>query len=782
MCTILKLLKGSNNMNLIDKFLKKINASRNTFATYILTLITLYLALDRVIEMLLMIFTGVSYSYWGPISYTFAMACPILAFLFSGKSEFVSSKTQKVTLFHLFVISLYLIVISMFTQWLNMVVWLLLVSTPDYSDLVSNFNEVIRPAMVSISLILPLATAFPLFKWLYLGINDSTSHVRSIWDYGGISLADETIGKGPYTCEVFMCVDEENGKKITFNEKSRYQSLFVCGGTGTGKTSLVFEPMIAKDIEKKNFFKEVSCELGFTALKTRIAVLTHPWDNKYLNDNFNLNMLTPAKGKEAVYNAFVKKMILDNSGPETIFRDLGVTVVSPDYEIIDHMTKVCNNFNVKYNLVDPNNLTSIGLNPFVYDDPIKIAITISSAIRSMYNTSYTDLREPYREDDSIVIIENLAILLKEMYPRLNDGLLPNMEDLLMLMTNFELVEKMSKIMEHNEELSAKYPIQISFYKKHFYSDGVLKDKTQQEIFSSITQLDSLLRINGVKSILCNRYNNINFDDMLNNGEFTFVCTRRGDLGAAAHKAFGIFFLISMQNAVLRRPGTENDRIPNFTYIDEFPEFISKSTEAIFTMYRKYKVATCISSQNLSQLNFADNISSNYQTTILSNCSSKIFTGNGVPEELEWWAKEFGQKREWKFSDTMDFKTGKYDSKHGNVQWKYVDSMPVGKLQTSLSGTKCAFKIKQDNGSYLIGNGKFAYLSSKYKEKHNNKIFDFGKFIDSTTEASSTISKKTSLKNSHIEDIDDEIDPIKSEPNIFFNNDDAIVINLNNKKN
>ena len=768
-------------MNFIDKFLKKINASRNTFATYILTLITVYLAVDRVVEMLLMIFTGVSYSYWGPIAYTFAMACPILAFFFSGKSEFASSKSQKVTLFYLFIIGLYLIVISMFAQWLNMGVWLLLVSTPNYAELVSNFNEVIRPAMISISLILPLATAFPLFKWLYMGINDTTSQIRSIWDYGGISLADESVGKGPYTCEVYMCTDEENGKKITFNEKSRYQSLFVCGGTGTGKTSLVFEPMIAKDIEKKNFYKQVSRELGFTALKTRIAVLNQPWDNDYLNENFTLNMLTPVKGKEAVYNAFVKKMILDNNGPQTIFRDLGATVVSPDAEIIEHMTKVCDNFNVKYNLIDPNNLTSIGLNPFIYDDPIKIAVTISSALRAMYNTFHLEVPEAYREDDAIRIIENLSILLKEMYPRLNDGLLPNMEDLLRLMTNFDLVEKMAKIMEHDEELSNKYSIQIAFYKKHFYADGKSRELTQQDIFSAISQLDSLLRIKGVKSILCNRYNNINFDKMLNNGEFTFVCTRRGDLGSTAHKAFGLFFLISMQNAVLRRPGTENDRIPNFTYIDEFPEFMSRSTEAIFTMYRKYKVATCISTQSLSQLEYADNISSNYKTTILTNCASKIFTGNGIPEELAWWTKEFGQRREWKFSDTMDFNTGEYDSKHSNVQWKYVDYLPVGKLQTSVSGTKCAFKIKQDNGRHSIGNGQFAYLSSKYKEKQPRKTFDFAKFIDSTAEASD-IPKKINLKNSHIEDNDEEINPIKSENNIFFDNDDAIVINLNNKKN
>ena len=67
-------------MKYIDKFLKKLNTDRNTFATYTLTLITVYLAIDRIVEILLMIFTGVSYSYWGPIKYTFALACPDYAY------------------------------------------------------------------------------------------------------------------------------------------------------------------------------------------------------------------------------------------------------------------------------------------------------------------------------------------------------------------------------------------------------------------------------------------------------------------------------------------------------------------------------------------------------------------------------------------------------------------------------------------------------------------------------------------------------------------------------
>ena len=86
-------------MKYIDKFLKKLNTDRNTFATYILTLITAYLVVDRIVEILLMVFTGVSYSYWGPIQYLFALACPVFAFAFSPSSKFSKNKAYKITLF-----------------------------------------------------------------------------------------------------------------------------------------------------------------------------------------------------------------------------------------------------------------------------------------------------------------------------------------------------------------------------------------------------------------------------------------------------------------------------------------------------------------------------------------------------------------------------------------------------------------------------------------------------------------------------------------------------------
>ena len=411
-------------MKIIDNFLKKLGTSRNTFATYVLTLITIYLAVDRLVEFLLMLFTGVSYSYWGPIQYTLALACPIFAFLFSGPSEFSSTKTKKVSLFYIYIIGLSIIAISMFTQWLNMGAWLLLIFNPGYVDLVTNFSDLIRPALTSITLLFPVLMIPKIFNFLYFGVNDSLDMTRSIWDYGGIDLSDKKQGHGPYTCEVYLCQDSETAAQITIPEASRYQSMFVCGGSGSGKTSMVFEPLIARDLERKFFFREVAKEMGFTALKTGIAVLNGPYDNDYLNTNFNLNMLIPTSGNEDVYKGYMKKMILNDSC-EITYKNCGVTVLSPDREITDNMISVCKNFGLSYNVIDPSDKNSIGLNPFVYDDTNKIAITISSVLRTMLDISKDEPDETYRESVVIQAIENMSILLKEMYPRMIEGLLPN---------------------------------------------------------------------------------------------------------------------------------------------------------------------------------------------------------------------------------------------------------------------------------------------------------------------------------------------------------------------
>lgn len=779
-------LKVVKILKILDKFLKFLKTDRNTFFTYVLTLVTAYLVVDRVVEMLLMIFTGMGHSYWGPIQYTLALACPVFAFLFSGSSKFADCDEIKLTFFDVYLISLYILIISMVTQWVNQAGWMLLISVPNYAELVTNFSNLIRPAFSALAVYFPLTTFYPLVKWLIGTVHDTKNIVDSIYDYGGIDLSDKSAGTGQYTCEVEICKDSESGKIIKISEDKRFYQMLVVGVSGSGKTSLIFEPMIARDIDKKFFFSEISKEMGFTALKTGIATLSKPYDNEYLNKHFNLNMLIPVESKLNLYNTYMNKMILNKSNSGYTYRNLGLTYMCPDYESMTHMIKVADSYKLPYNIVDPNDPNSIGLNPFIFDDPLQTSIAISTVLKGLYSSTHSDINEAYRENAATQAVENVSILLKEIYPRLHDGELPTLEDVQDCLTDFELTESLCERLKEDEELAKKYSALIRYFEMNFYKNSNGIEEMRKFVTASTAQLDTLLRFPGVKNILCNRTNNLNYDEALENGEITFVCTRRGDLGPNINTAFGLFFILLMQYSVLRRPGTEKTRVPHFLYIDEFSNYINASTEQLFTLYRKYRVATVISVQNLAQLEVSNN---KYKQTILSNCNNKIVFGNNTPEDNEWWSKEIGDKKEWDYTNTYDTAKGEYSPNYGNIGYKYKIKYSAGKIQT-LKFKQCAYKIKNLKGKNETGKGLLNFLSASFSEPKNVKEYNFNKFISGgiDSKSSDTAEHKKKMfgkKPEHFkDDVQEEIDPINTDTtdsNFLFDNEDAIVINFKKNK-
>ncbi len=772
-----------NFLKYLDKLLKVLKTDRNTFFTYIFTILTAYVVIDRFVELLFLCITGMSVAYWGPIGYTLAMACPVFAFLFSGASSYAKSDKAKLDLFYSYVIALYIIALTMFVQRFNAFEWTLLTYLPNYVEFVTDFYYLVQPAFRMLALYLPLTTVYPIFKFLYIKVNDSKDMKDSIADYGGIDLSDKKIGWGPYTCEIELGVDKENAKVIKMPESSRFQSLLVVGVSGSGKTSMIFEPMIARDLEKKKFFRDISKEMGFVALKTGIANLTHPYDNDYINKNFNLNMIQANSGKEKIFKAYMSKMILSDSNTIT-YRNLGLTYLAPDFESTSHIIEVARNLDIPINLIDPAYKDSLGLNPFIFDSPVATAIAISSVLKGISaSAEFKNIDSEFKENFTLQAIENISMLLKEMYPRLHDGLLPNLEDLLNMLTDFSLVEEMCHKLEEIPELKEKYKMQLNYFKKNFYSDGDGKEETAKYVYFITTQLDNLLRITSIKNILCNRTNNIDYAKALENGEVTLVCTRRGDLGGVIHRAFGLFFLLTMQNAVLKRPGTERTRIPHFLYIDEFPDFMCSSTDSIFTLYRKYRVGTIISAQNLGQLGDAN---SSRRQTILANCASKIVFGNNTPADNDWWSLELGEKKEWQMNAaSYDTAKGSYDSKLTGVKYGYSTMYKPGKVQ-ALKFKNCMYKIRDLKGKSEVGTMKIDFLSSKYKEKFQNKNYNFGKFTSGIVDDNTETDKKSKFnpKNVNFDNENGEVDPIQynlSDTKYLFDNEDAVIFDFKKGK-
>ena len=549
-----------------------------------------------------------------------------------------------------------------------------------------------------------------------------------------------------------------------------------------GKTSMIFEPMIARDIEKKRFFKEASKEIGFTALKTGLANLNCPYTNKYINDNFSLNMLTPISNKEKTFKNYVSKLTFFYDGENSVYKNLGLTYLAPDFESLSHIQKIADNFGFKYYLVDPNNKKSMGLNPFAYSDPIKSALAISSILRRMHLANI-DFNERHLTNSTEEIlyqaVENLSILLKEMYPLLHDSDLPTLENLLELLNDFNEIEQLAEKMKRIPELAKKYNIQLSFIEKNFYRTAENRNKTFSNLQLIASTIESLIRYPGIKNILCNQTNNINYDDVLKNGDIILVCTRRGDLGATVHKTFGLFVLLLMQQSVLTRPGNETTRIPHFLYIDEFAPFECRATEDLFTLYRKYRVGTIVSAQNMAQFR-----NESFRKTIMANSTTKLVFGNNLPEDNQLWEKEFGEHREWVASRVYKTAEGSYSPDLGNIAWDWRPNVKAGQLQ-GLKFKMLAYKTKDVKGRNIAGRANVNFLDSKYKEKQKIKSYNFEKFTNGINikdePAKAQIYDKLNINNLVNET---EIDPVKDNnfnSHYKFDDEDPIA-DYNKRKN
>ena len=776
-----------------DKFLKVLKTDRTTFVTYILTLLTAYFLIDRIVEILFIIGSGLSVNYWGPFRYTFAFACATFAFYFSYASKFATGFKPRVGFLYAYIFTIYFLGISMLIQGVNQLCWYILFCVPGYKYIITNFMDLIKPAFSAFAWYVPILTFFPLWKWIYMVVNDTKQIQDSIKDYQGISLGPSPDGLGPYTCENTLCRNMGTGKMLRIPEIRRFESAAIVGVSGSGKTSMIYEPMIARDLEKKYFFNEASKEMGYTALRTGLSMLNKPYSNDYLNKNFSLNMLIPVQGKEKLFNAYISKLVYFKDSSRTIYRNLGITYMAPDYETITHMIEVAENFNISYRLIDPENPNSAGLNPFVSSNPIKTSITISSILKRLVQ-SQEDTEKLVSVDSAFSYnimtqaIENLVILLSIMHPKLNDGEIPTLEDLLDLLNNYSKVEKLCKQMKEDPELAKNYSIQISYFEKNFYKDSKNKDLKEQ-LNNVIAIIENLLRNPGIKTILCNKTNNINYDDALENGEVIFLCTRRGDLGGTMHRGFGIYFLLLMQQSILNRPGIENSRIPHFLYVDEFSPFLCNSTEEMFTLYRKYRIGILISAQNLAQLGQSTE-ESRHKETVLSNCLTKAVFGGASPDDNAWWEKELGYHREWKYGNDYHSDTLSYDKNYKSVEWIYKVNQDKAKIQ-GLPFKSLVFRTKDINGKWVCEVGKVDFLETKYKEPQKIKSFNFNKFTSGITTSNEDDEKEKKLKfdlkninfNTNPNNPND-MDPIQTNNSIEteFDEEDAIKSFTNNNNN
>lgn len=736
-------------MNPINAILKKFKINLNSFFSYVLGIIAVCFGFDRLIELFTVLFTGQFVNYWSPLMYTLAYFTIVSAYAVLCASPYCKTITQPMTYYIYYSIVFRIIVAAMVSQWVNELSWGFLMNFSNFKYIATNIPEVIAPAVTSLTLLFPI---FFLKSSIYYYIDDvmdaDQDWIDSFEDYKGFKLvASKDNVKTPdvFLCNAQICIDDQTGKPAIIPEKKRFEAVLVEGATGTGKTATIVEPMCAMDLERKYFFREVSKKLGYNALHAGLASLRVPYSNEFLNNTFTLSYLKPKESRINEYKEYVKDMLkyTDPATGEMYYRGLGFTLVAPDNACIERVRKVAKAYNIPVNVIDPMDKDSFGINPFIGTDPAKVASIISTVLKGMYESENSSGDNVFFANVTQQAFENLAILLKLVYPKMNNGSLPTLEDMLAILNNFDLAEEMTEVLKKDPELSEDYKSLIGYFEKNFYKPpvnihgyeiastyGSGRKETEKFVYGAITQLDNFLRNPGIKRVLCSRDNNINLDRALADGEIITACTRQGDLGELHQKAFGMFVILSLKDAVLRRPGIEDTRTPHFVYIDEFPLYVNKDTEAFFTLFRKYRCGTLITIQNLSQLTKNRSLAY-FKDVIVTNTKTQILFGDMNSEESEYWSKELGNKKKWKYKRILaDGSTQDgADKITANLMGAEIDYKPYYKPQkiVNLGFKMCVYKTKNESGKTIVGRGKTDFIDKKYYETHKSANYNFDIF-------------------------------------------------------
>lgn len=665
---------------------------------------------------------------------------PYLCYAFYVNSGIPKNDRQKIKMYDITFTGLIILLDYVICNWCSNVIWYFLQKAPNYLAVRQMFPQLFAPAVKSIGIIVPFVLIFKVTDY-FMEISRNDDYSKAIAGFPGLSLSYATHDKGPFSCETVICTQKGSSVPVVVPEKKRYEATLVQGATGTGKTATVLLPMSALDLERKFFFREFSKKIGYSMLKKGIAYMTGPFNNEYVNRTFTLNYLKPRRGMEEQFLNNVKPMIqyIDNATGKVTYRDVGMTIIENDGNFISQFIGVANNFGLETLSIDPAAPeTTLSINPFAIPDPAKVASIVADVLNAMYeSTGGGKAGDPFFTQVTIDAFQNLSILLKEMYPILHNGEIASLEDMLELLYNFDAVEEMTEEMKKIPELEQKYKLLIKYFEKNFYKPslningfeipgtrGSGRKDTEKFLYGAITQLNNLIRHPGLKASLCGKHNIIDFDKALENGQIITACSRKGELGIIQAKAFGMFFILQFQDAVLRRKGNEDSRIPHFLYIDEFPEYITKDMEVMFTLFRKYRCGVTVAIQNLSQLEKSGK--DYYRQVVLANTKTQIVFGDTVPEDSEYWEKAFGKEKKPDEVNTFDLSSGEM-TKKTTLKLEKKARAEAYKVAEQAFGA-VFYKTKNSSGKTIFGEGKTSFLDKKYSQKANLLMFNFEKYM------------------------------------------------------
>ena len=325
--------------------------------------------------------------------------------------------------------------------------------------------------------------------------------------------------------------------------------------------------------------------------------------------------------------------------------------------------------------------------------------------------------------ENVRAIQNIAILLKETYPDSHTGQLPTIEDIMKLLANFKLLEALVEKYRKHLETENKLPGLIEYFENNFFEKGQNRRNMKKQMEAPLAIIDSVLKNQGIRRLLCNRLENVNFDNSLKNGKVLLFCLRKGELSNSSYsnyKALGNIIFNLYSSAATIDNNLAKNRTPNFLYFDDFTPYMTETALEQITDFSKQNIGVTITGETLE--NLTKDVT---QVNLLNAFSSKFIFGDSSFDEMQIWANHFGTKKDWvgvkqNDDDSSLKKMLAYDD---SGKWDNVPLIKAGKLMGGKKGAP-AYRLRKEKGGYEVGTVKLSEITDEFYNGFKSKIYNF----------------------------------------------------------
>lgn len=437
--------------------------------------------------------------------------------------------------------------------------------------------------------------------------------------------------------------DAGSGKPITVYAKDRFLHTLVDGTSGTGKTSSTILPAIRDDLDMRCRAEDMQKEM-LVAMEGDGRISYAPPDGA---KGFSINDCIPIVKDTARKTGEEMERQLSEIRQELEQIRIGapvcgITVLAPDDSLTDAVCRLCDARGTDYNRIDAvrhpdgtHKKNTVGMNPFyiprqMADSARNQLIVKKAVIFSDVMQAITDLKgkaDSYFTGLNRQMIANLAILVMATVPVLRSRQ-ATPSDLQEVINNFSLLPEYVDRLEDLDRSTKQYTFIVRYIREDLLGKG--REKMEDQSRGTRNIINEFLLMPANREIFCSQ-SSIDFDRALENGEVT-VCNYNLASGDTDAVAFGLFFLLSFNNAVLSRPGTEDTRTPHFFYVDELPVLIHPSLEKNFSLFRKYRVSMMVAIQTLDQME--KNEITKYLKGVILGCAHIIVFGRSSLSDME----------------------------------------------------------------------------------------------------------------------------------------------------